>query len=162
VSLSEFHLSTIVKTNADFSFTGFACRPEHITDRIGVEPDEVRVKGDKWLSRDGRERVVPTSGWFISSTSQSKDINEHLRELLARLQSANLPFDPAWGEAAFGVLWKSNYLYAGNGPYYAPDVLAGIGSVGAALYHDIYQVDEEPPDETSELQRVPRRYFVGE
>ena len=162
MALSEFHESTILKTDAAFGFDNFACSPEDITERLGLNPDETRTKGEFRTRRDGSRLVVPFSTWSIASNSMSKDINEHLRELLARLRVAKLPFSPDWGEASFGVLWKSNYLYAGTGPFYEPDVLCGIAALGAALYQDIYQVDEELDEAKSGIHRVPKHYFGDE
>jgi hypothetical protein len=44
-------------------------------------------------------------------------------------------------------LWEGNYLYAGSGPFYEADVIAGIATLGADLWQDIYQIDEDdaPP-----------------
>jgi hypothetical protein len=92
------------------------------------------------------------------SASNSKDINDHLRQLLVRLGAAKAPFDPEWGEPQFGILWKGNYLYAGSGPFYEPDVIAGVAGLGAALYQDIYQVDQDDSEveNKSEVRRIPR------
>jgi hypothetical protein len=159
VTLSEFHESTIIHTAASFGFHAFACSPAAITVGLGIAPDETWAKGDKRTLGSGHELVVHHSSWSIVSRSLSKDINEHVRELLVRLQSANRPFDPSWGAPAFGVLWKGNYLYAGSGPFYEADVLAGIAALGAALYQDIYQVDQ-PDDATgSQFSRVPKQHF---
>ncbi len=160
--MSELHESTVVKPEASFGFAGFTCLPDDITERIGLKPDDARIKGHRRVLRNGREFLVPLSTWSIASRSPSKDINEHLRELLVRLQGANLPFDPAWGEAAFAVLWKGNDLCTGRGPSYEPDVLAGIAALGAALHQDSHQVDAEPPDDTSDFHRAPKRFFVGD
>lgn len=162
--ISEFHESTIVKVEATFGFAYFTCSPEEITAKLGVQPDGVRVKGEQRVVVRGETTHtvrVPFSSWHMKSESTSKDINDHLRQLLLRLGVARLPFDPSWGEPSFGVLWKGNYLYAGSGPFYEPDVIAGIARLGAALYQDIYQVDEpEEPEADTGLQRIPKRYFT--
>ena len=162
--ISEFHESTIVRVEASFGFADFACMPDEITTKLGVQPDEIRVKGERRVGFDKTRTIeVQSNSWNIASNLPTKDINDHLRQLFARLGSARVPFDPAWGEPSFGVTWVGNYLYAGSGPFYEPDVIAGIASCGAALYQDIYQVDE--PEEESEgntgLQRIPKRFFTG-
>lgn len=162
MALSEFYESTIIKVEANFGFSNFTCTPDEITVRVGIEPDETRTKGDQKSILDGRRTiVVPFSSWSILSRCTSKDVNDHLRELLARLKVAKCPFDPAWGEPSFGILWKGNYLYAGSGPFYEADVLAGIAELGASLYQDIYQVDQDDEEvaNDSEFRRIPKRFF---
>jgi hypothetical protein len=164
MALSEFYESTIVEVNASFGFGDFPCAPEVITEALGLAPDDARTKGDRRTSAfGGRVIVVPFSTWSIQSVSRSKDINEHLRELLARLGTAKRPFDPSWGEPSFGVSWHGNYLYAGSGPFYERDVLAGIAAVGASLHQDIYQVDEddEAADGDTRLRRIPKKFFLS-
>jgi hypothetical protein len=89
MALSEFYESTIVEVNADFGFSDFPCAPEAITEALGLAPDDARTRGDRRASAfGGRVIVVPFSTWSIHSVAQSKDINEHLRELLTRLDTA--------------------------------------------------------------------------
>lgn len=162
--ISEFHASTIVQVEASFGFGDFSCAPSQITETLGLQPDEIRVKGERLIVAHGSRTItVPFSSWSITSDSPSKDINDHIVQLLVRLRGAKAPFDPSWGEPSFGVLWKSNYLYAGNGPFYTPEVLGGIAAIKAALYQDIYQVDEPEPTSVpdTELQRIPRRHFTS-
>lgn len=63
-----------------------------------------------------------------------------------------------FGRPSFSVTWFGNYLYAGSGPYYEADVLRGIASWDAMLWHDIYQVDQEenPPIGKQGLIRIPK------
>ena len=162
MALSESYESTIVKVGAHFGFSDFTCSPNEITVRIGMDPDKTRTKGDQKSILEGRRTmVVPFSAWTISSRCESKDVNDHLRELLVRLTCAKRPFDPIWGQPSFGVLWKSNYLYAGSGPFYEGDVLAGIVEFGASLYQDIFQVDQDDEEvaNSSQFRRIPKRYF---
>ena len=162
MALSEFYESTILKVGATFGFGDFACPPAEITTRLRIDPDEVIVKGEKTTLK-GRVFERPFSSWGISSTCESRDVNDHLRQLLKRLEVVNVPFDPLWGEPSFGVLWKCNYLYAGTGPFYDPDVLQGISRYAAALYQDIYQVDEEDSGSIGKtgLKRIPKAWFFG-
>ena len=162
MAISEFHESTIVSVSASFGFAQFACPPEEITRELGIEPDLTVTKGSARRILSGRKTgTAPFSTWSISSSCDSKDVNEHLRELCGRLGSAKRSFDPAWGEPTFGVTWKGNYLYAGSGPFYERDVIERIAALGASLYQDIYQVDEEDeePDGDDGLSRIPKRFF---
>ena len=140
--ISDFYASTVLKVGATFGFDHFACAPEEISDALGLQADETRTQGD--MRRIGPRSVpVHFNSWCIVSTADSKDVNDHLRQLLARLGPVASRFHPEWGEPSFGVVWKGNYLYAGSGPFYEPDVIAGIAALGASLYQDIYQVDSE-------------------
>jgi hypothetical protein len=98
------------------------------------------------------------TSWNVSSRSPSKDVNVHFRELLARIAPAANRIEASWGEPSFGVTWKGSYLYAGSGPFYEPDVLAGIAALSAALYQDIFQIDQDEDElETlTKLKRLPR------
>lgn len=158
MALSEFYESTIIEVRADFGFGSFDCDPREITATLGIDPDEVRYKGQERTTRTGHVIKSPMNSWSLSSRSKSKDINAHLRELFSRLEGVEGLFSPRWGEASFGVLWKGSYLYAGNGPFYEPDVVAGIARFGAALSQDIYQVDQDDSEieNKSGFRRIPR------
>jgi hypothetical protein len=137
--ISEFHASTIVEVKAGFGFVDFVCDPDEITRTIGIEPDEVSQTGDTRVVPDGRTFPVPLNSWWLQSRSQSKDVNDHLRELLARLNAVADRIRQAFGTPSFSVTWKSRAC--DSGPYYEPDVLAGIARMNANLFQDIYRVD---------------------
>jgi hypothetical protein len=143
VTLSEFYESTIVGVSASFGFSGFSCEPEEITAFLQIEPSEVMVKGEARPIRGGLTIRTVESSWYVESTEDSKDVNVHLRHLLSRIPTGNLPFPEQFGPPSFSVLWKGNYLYAGSGPFYESDVLIGIARLNAMLWHDIYQIDED-------------------
>jgi hypothetical protein len=142
MAISDFHASTIIKVRAYFGFHQFACDPDEITRALGVAPDEVGRKGEIRAVRGGREIRRLWNDWTIESRSDSKDVNDHIRELLARLGGVSDRIRREFGTPSFSVLWKGNYLYAGSGPFYEVDVIAGIAALGAMLWQDIYQVDE--------------------
>ena len=98
------------------------------------------------------------SVWCIKSRIDSKDVNEHLRQILSRIEGRQSRWKAEFGEPSFSVIWKSNDLYAGNGPFYEADVLAGIVSWKAMLYQDIYQVDQDESENPSPdgFERIPR------
>jgi hypothetical protein len=141
--ISDFHASTIICVRAYFGFDQFTCDPEEITQALLIEPDEVRRAGELRALRGGRVLRTPFSDWSLASGTDSKDVNDHIRELLRRVGPAGKHFRPAFGPPSFSVLWKGTYLYAGSGPFYESDVIAGIASLGADLYQDIYQVDAD-------------------
>jgi hypothetical protein len=131
---------------AHFGFDSFVCHPDEITRTLGITPDDVRRKGELRLTRNGREFRCPLSAWSIESRSDSKDVNDHFRELFARLAGVVDRMQDEFGQPNFSVLWVGNYLYAGSGPFYDADVIAGIAGFRAMLWQDIYQVDEKETD----------------
>jgi len=141
IGLSDFYASTIVKVRADFGFSQFAVDPSEITSVLGIPPSDLRRKGEERIIA-GKPFIVPFNNWLISSSSESKDINVHLRELLDQVLPISERFRPDWNTPSFSVLWKGTYLYAGSGPFYEPDVIHGIAQIGADLWQDIYQVDD--------------------
>jgi len=139
--ISETYAATIVKVKVSFGFSHFDCSPDEISNALGLTPDHLLVKGEKRMIRSGHEVVNKWNSWSIDSQTDSKDVNEHIRELLERLQAVAKSIRPGW-DPSFNVVWKGNYLYAGSGPFYERDVVAGISALGAELWQDIYQVDE--------------------
>jgi hypothetical protein len=158
MGLSEFYASTILGVSASFGFAGFDGDPDDITRAFGVPPDDVRRKGERRIGRGGREFDTPFNSWTIVSAVQSKDVNEHLRGLLRRVEGKQWAYKTEFRRANFGVTWKCNYLYAGSGPFYEADVIAGIASWQAELFQDIYQVDQEQNDPVGPegIQRIPK------
>ncbi|MCV6606565.1 MAG: DUF4279 domain-containing protein [Porticoccaceae bacterium] len=143
MSLSDFHKSTIIEVRAYFGFTYFECDPEEITATLGVRPDIVMRKGEVRTLKSGKKITNAFSSWSIQSCNNSKDVNDHLRELLQRMSGCGEKISKRFGSPGFSVLWKGNYLYAGSGPFYEADVLQGVAELKGMLWHDIYQVDEE-------------------
>jgi hypothetical protein len=128
MAISEFYASTILKVSVSFGFDGFDVDPDEITQVFGIPPDEVRRKGERRMLHDGRELGIPFSSWTIVSADDSKDVNDHLRALLRRIEGKQSACKAEFGRAKFGVTWKCNYLYSGSGPFYEADVIAGIAS----------------------------------
>ena len=145
--LSELHASTIEVVQASFVFAEFACDPQEITEAISIVPDHVQRKGEPIELPNGLRQMAAFSSWGITSNSESKDINIHLRQLLQRLEGKEARIRIEWNPY-FDILWKGTYLYAGSGPIFERDVMAGIARCQAELGLDIYQVDREPDEST--------------
>ena len=158
MAISEFHESTIIEVKAYFGFDYFECSPDEITQAFSILPDEIQIKGNKRKLRNGHEMDILFNSWWIKSKINSKDINEHLRELLNILKGKQDCIIPEFGKPNFSVLWKGNYLYAGSGPFYESDVIIGIAQWNAELYQDIYQIDQEEDEieYKSKLKRIPK------
>jgi hypothetical protein len=142
MAISESYASTVILVRAYFGFSEFACDPDEITQALRIPPDEIRRKGELRTLPGGRELRVPFNCWTLNSQVDSKDVNDHVRDLLQRIIYSKDRFRPDFGCPSFNVLWKGNYLYAGSGPFYKSDVIAGIASLGADLWQDIYQIDQ--------------------
>ena len=143
MALHEVFESMIAEASASFGFSGFSCDPDGITAALGIPPDDLMRKGqERTVGARGRIITNPLNSWSISSSGNSKDVNDHLRELLERLAGKRSLLDPAFGEPCFGIMWKASFLQQGTGPYYEPDVLHGIALLGATLYQELIAVDE--------------------
>jgi len=163
MALSDLYASTILKVRASFGFFNFSCDPDEITRAFAVEPDRLDRKGEIRKLPKGRERIVDIQCWSISSDLDSKDVNEHVRQILRRIEGRQHALKPEFGQPSFDVVWKNSYLYAGTGPFYEADVLAGIASWNAMLYQDIYQVDQTENENPGPdgFQRIPRDAIGG-
>jgi hypothetical protein len=142
MALDEQFAATIKDMKATFGFSRFSCDPDEISDRLGLAPDNIRRKGENRAMPNGRGFAVPFSSWSIESRSASKDVNDHLRELLARLQGTHARILPQWGVPSFGILYKATHLGTGNGPFFEADVIEGIALFKAELWQDIYALDD--------------------
>jgi hypothetical protein len=140
--IHEVYESMIAKAGASFGFLGFDCDPDMITTALGIEPDDLVRKGELRERRNGKVLPNPINSWSISSSSSSKDINEHLRELLARLASKQECLAKSFGTPSFSILWEAAFLHQATGPYFEADVLQGIASFAADLYQEIREVPE--------------------
>jgi hypothetical protein len=138
MAISDFYSSTIVKVTAYFGFSQFACDPDEITRHLAIEPDEVDRKGAIRIVIAHRRIEWPFNSWSIASHVESKDVNEHLRELFDRLSRVCHDLPERFGEPSFSIHWKGNNLYSGSGPFFEADVIAGIARLSASLFQDIY------------------------
>ena len=147
MSLNPLHASRIREVAVYFDSTAPDLNPDVVTQNLGVTPDRSARRGDKRQNVKGQPLQPHEEGWWqISSRGQteSKDVNKHLRYLLRQLlphcdEIIRFAKD---GEAYFGVLWKSSYLYAGTGPGLAHDCTEGVARLRAEIGFDIYHVED--------------------
>ena len=158
MAISDFYASTVIEVRAYFGFDQFDCDPKDISTALKIEADEILRKGEKRQLRNGDEIENTSNSWTIESNSSSKDINDHLRELLKRLEGREKMIEQHFGKPCFSILWKGNYLYAGSGPFYESEVLRSIANFGAELWQDIYQIDQSDDEieNKSEFKRIPK------
>lgn len=145
MALDPHFAESIRQVEVCFGFMSFLCDPDEITKTLGVVPDEVRRQGDLQQTATGRTIAVPFNSWSIASTVDSKDVNDHCRQVLSRLSGAIGRLDARWGTPSFSVTYKATHLCSGNGPVFEVDVVQGIAALGAELWQDIYSLDEDGP-----------------
>jgi hypothetical protein len=142
VAIEENFLREITDVRSSLVFFDFEADPDTITDALGIQPDDIRRKGDLRTLADGHQFRVPHNLWVLESRAESLDPNDQIRDVLARIEGVLDKIDSAWNPV-FNILWKSKTLGAGAGPYYEKDVIQGIARIGAEIYQDLYTADEE-------------------
>ncbi len=150
MSINELHASHLGRVSADFYVASPFLNPSEVTATLGIQPDEFASRGDERRNPAGNLVSPHEEGfWLLSSKGkvqgelESKDIDEHLLFLLRLLlpyRQSILKFAEG-GETSFGVLWESNYLYAGTGPVISRECIAGVAQLGADIGFDIYQIE---------------------
>ena len=141
MALNEIFEDTIEKVEVALTFSGFDCPPEEITSILGIQPDQLRTKGEILTLAGDREFRAPESLWALNSRESSKDLNVQVRDILGRLAGLEKVIEPAWNPA-FNVFWKSTILGAGAGPYFERDVIEGIARIGAEVWQDLWLAEE--------------------
>lgn len=149
MAISDSHASHIRGVHVRFCLEAPSLDSAAVTDATGIAPTSLGKAGDPRTNRIGTMLGTHEQGWWQFSTKDmvdSKDINEHMRYLLAQvLPHSQVIRDLASsGEAFFDVLWESTCLYAGTGPVLDADVVDGMAALGAGIGFDIYQIDEDP------------------
>ena len=149
--INAYHASHIGRVKAEFYLSARDLDPEAVSQITGVQPDRAARRGDERRNYKGDLISPHDEGvWMISSAArvQSKDVNVHLNSLLTVLlpsQKVILQIIAEMkAETYFGVLWTSNYLYAGTGPVLSHEVVRGMSDLGASIGFDIY-ADEPSP-----------------
>jgi hypothetical protein len=147
VAISESHASHIRKVRVSFWFEAPDLDPGEVTKALGLNPTHAGRRGDVRRNAAGNVLGSHEQGWWSFSSEgavDSKDINEHVAYLQARLQVSRETLAQIAPDARtyFDVVWKSTSLYSGTGPLMDADSIAGVAALGAGIGFDIYQVDE--------------------
>jgi uncharacterized protein DUF4279 len=117
--------------------------PDDISLLLGIEPHYAHRLGDPILSKSGKvvgERVFNYWSYSSSSSTNSKDLNDHLTSLL----DAFLPLTSIIGNISklsnvyIFASWESSRVIFGAGPIISSNTSRGIGSLGVELHFDIY------------------------
>lgn len=142
--INEIFEREIQQVEVSLVFTDFEMDPEEITEKLGLQPDDLRRKGETRRLENGQEFVVPFNLWSFKSPESSLDPNVQIRAIFDLLESVGTRVNPEW-KPFFNILWKSRVLGAGSGPFYEKDVIEGIARIGAEIYQDLYHVEEDFP-----------------
>jgi hypothetical protein len=154
MAISSLYASHIRRVNAYFTLTSVSLAPSEITRQTGITPDFSETSGDPRYSPRGRLQSYHREGsWGIEGLPRlkaegdaRKGINEHIQVLLdvllPRREIVLALARRMKAEIDFGILWESTYLYAGTGPMFTPQNMAGMAALGAGLSFDIYQINE--------------------
>ena len=156
--ISKYDLRYVTEAYASFSLTGFEMNPNEISQKLNLTPLSVEVKGEPIELPKGGSYLSEENMWHIRSSVNSLDVNDHLKELLDRLETNEADLDESMGKSVFTVTYLNNYLYAGSGPTLESEVVARIGKFNAEIAFDIYQVDQEltEEEENAEYRRLTR------
>src|SRR5688572_4373510 len=156
--LNPSYEATIKSVVVTFFVSAPDLDPRDVSAAVGIAATSSARRGDERRNALGDLLRPEHEGWWALSTRgrlESKDIDEHFRDLLGRLlphRDAFLAFARG-GETYFDVIWKSNYLYAGSGPLLAADVIVGVAALGASMGFDIYQVDELDMEDATSFEK---------
>ena len=93
MAISETYAATIIFVRVRVGLSKFTCDPDEITQTLQLQPDEVERKGEFRILPNGQKLRVTFNQWILKSRIESKDVNEHIRELLQRLGTAKDRFD---------------------------------------------------------------------
>ncbi|OZI47992.1 DUF4279 domain-containing protein [Bordetella genomosp. 5] len=78
-----------VECYADFTIYTGDVRPQDVTALLSMEPTMFRVRGEKFTTPSGKERVASQSIWGISSEKEidSPNMADHFGWIMARLST---------------------------------------------------------------------------
>jgi len=115
--------------------------PNAITDRLGITPTQLNVKGVEQATPSGRMVPAPRSLWALSSEGQvdSLDVRRHLDWLIERLMPARqalleLQLVPRT-RMGVNIIWWS--AHGTGGPTLWPEQMAGLAELGLEVSFDV-------------------------
>jgi hypothetical protein len=124
--------------------------PAVVSEALGLQPDKVRVKGERWKTRAGWSSVpARVSGWFFGSKGQvdSKDVRRHLDWLLDQIEphaAALKSIQAAGGRMTVSCYWSSAWGH--GGPTLSPSIMSRLADLGLEIWFDVY-VSEQAAEE---------------
>jgi len=126
--------------------------PAEVTVRLGIEATDTKLAGTRLVNSLGRERIVKTTNWLLSSENhvKSNDLRRHLDWLLelllpARPQILQLQSEPKVRMSIDCVWWSRG----SGGPTLWPKQMLTMAELNLECSFDIYFADDDT------FERVP-------
>jgi hypothetical protein len=132
----------MAKISATFRVVGRDLVPDDISLLLGRKPDEAHRKGDPRLGESGRRYSDFNTGlWAIDTPKDEKPLDEHLGELLGKLEGyksvmRNLQEKGYSLDIFVGVFGGANIEFA-----IPPDILRKLGNLNLKLIIDVYSCE---------------------
>lgn len=81
---------TCERTSAKLLIYPGSLDPRWVTRKLGVQPSQTQIKGERKPTSHRKDRSVPLSAWFLSSEGKnsSLDLRRHLDWLLGKIEPA--------------------------------------------------------------------------
>lgn len=121
-----------------------------VTERLGIEPSEVRRRGERIAGGLRGTRVTPLNAWFLTSEGQttSRDLRRHLDWLLDQIEPAAVQLAELQRESgvtmAVQCIWWS--AHAQGGPTLWPEQMRRLAALDLECHFDIsFYGDDDGP-----------------
>lgn len=131
------------RVSADLVITGKEQSPAEISGEIGISHHFAYGIGDPTFNSLGKVVGVRRFNYWSYSSSalvNSKDLDEHLRALLAIFMpvARHVKDLQERNDVVIFAQWESSRLVGGSGPVISPRNCRDIGTLGVELHFDIY------------------------
>jgi hypothetical protein len=130
------------ETHATLRFVDKDLDPNIITSAFGIQPDEAHKRGDKRISKSGKEYPYPRGVWYLTTTGwPSRNLEAHIVRLLDRVEPVAevvrriIQEHPSY---RFEIICYWMSATGQGGPSFSPSTLSRIAALGATLDFDIY------------------------
>jgi Domain of unknown function (DUF4279) len=140
-------MAEIDRASASFRLFGDTLNPEVVSEQLGMAPSSAGAKGE---SRPSRKKSPPlrwrTGSWILESRlPQSSKLDEHLRDLLDRLEAHAATIRGFVAQGYRADIFCGCFLDASNeGTLLQPDTIRLLGLLGVPLGLDIYCLCDAP------------------
>jgi Domain of unknown function (DUF4279) len=131
----------VQETHASFAIYGDKLEPDVVSERLALNPDIARSKGDSIASKSGPVKQR-TGVWLLESGSriESTSLQRHVEFLLSEIEPRHGELlricDEYMAEAVIICYWVPASFH--GGPMLSVSLLKWIAAVGAALWFDVY------------------------
>lgn len=127
--------------HAWFLVRDFESHPKEITDQLGIEPTDIKVKGEyKLIGKKNPQKIINRENLWIldSELSKKSSLEDHLKQLLNKVK----PYRQNFIELAQKYKLELNcavYYYEANpGIFLESDIIKEVSELNASLNLDIY------------------------